>query len=42
MVESGSMTMEHFCNELENEYGVEKPNWGKMRQKYAGVHDNEW
>tara|TARA_B100002019_G_scaffold15761_1_gene12450 strand:+ start:1636 stop:3063 length:1428 start_codon:yes stop_codon:yes gene_type:complete len=41
MVESGSMTMEHFINvinELKNEYGVEiNPNWGKMRQKYAGA-----
>jgi len=41
MVESGSMTMEHFINvinELKNEYGVEiNPAWGAMRQKYAGA-----
>lgn len=41
MVESGSMTMEHFINvinELKNEYGVEiNPAWGAMRKKYAGA-----
>ncbi len=40
MVESGSMTMEHFINvinELKNKYGVEiNPNWGQAQKDMAG------